>query len=52
VRVTSSNFPRFARNLNSGKAAAEETESDIRVATTTVFHAPARASAIILPVVP
>ncbi len=52
VRITSSNFPRFARNLNSGKPAAEETESDIRVANTTVFHAPARASAIILPVVP
>jgi putative CocE/NonD family hydrolase len=52
VRITSSNFPRFARNLNSGKPAAEETDADIHVATTTVFHAPARASAIILPVIP
>jgi len=52
VRITSSNFPRFARNLNSGKPAADETESDIRVANTTVFHGPARASAIVLPVVP
>ena len=52
VRITSSNFPRFARNLNSGKPAADEGESDIRVANTLVFHAPARASAIVLPIVP
>ena len=36
VHVTSSNFPRFARNLNSGKAAADETEPDIRVAKQTI----------------
>ena len=37
VHITSSNFPRYARNLNSGKALGEEAEQDIRVATT-VFH--------------
>jgi putative CocE/NonD family hydrolase len=52
VRITSSNFPRFARNLNSGKAAADETEADIRVATTTVLHSVGHASAIILPIIP
>jgi putative CocE/NonD family hydrolase len=52
VAVTSSNFPRFARNLNSGKPAAEEAEQDIRVATQTIRHSGARASAIVLPIVP
>jgi len=52
VRITSSNFPRFARNLNSGKAAADETETDIRVANTTILHSAGRASAIVLPIVP
>jgi uncharacterized protein len=52
VRITSSNFPRFSRNLNSGKPAAEEAEDDIRVATTTIFHASGRVSALVLPIIP
>jgi putative CocE/NonD family hydrolase len=52
VHVTSSNFPRYNRNLNSGKALGEETEGDIRVATQTISHGAARASAIVLPIVP
>jgi hypothetical protein len=38
--------------LNSGKAAADETEQDIRVATQTIFHSAGRASAVVLPIVP
>jgi putative CocE/NonD family hydrolase len=52
VHVTSSNFPRYARNLNSGKAAAEETDADIRVATHTIYHSAGKSSAIVLPIVP
>ena len=52
VHITSSNFPRYNRNLNSGKAMAEETEQDIRVANQTIYHNGARASAIILPIIP
>jgi putative CocE/NonD family hydrolase len=52
VHVTSSNFPRFNRNLNSGKPMAEETEADIRVANTSILHSATKASAIILPIVP
>ena len=52
VHITSSNFPRYNRNLNSGKAMAEETEADIRVATQTILHSAGRASAIVLPIVP
>lgn len=52
VHITSSNFPRFARNLNSGKAQAEEAGQDIRIATQAMYHSGARASAIVLPIVP
>jgi hypothetical protein len=52
VRVTSSNFPRLARNLNSGKAQRDKTEQDIKVATTKILHANERASSIVLPIVP
>ena len=52
LHITSSNFPRYSRNLNSGKRLAEETDADMRVATQTVNHSAAHASAIILPIVP
>jgi len=50
VDVTSSNFPQFDRNLNSGEDLA--TASRPRVAKQTVFHGAAKASHILLPVVP
>ncbi|MBI3918232.1 MAG: CocE/NonD family hydrolase, partial [Betaproteobacteria bacterium] len=51
VDVTSSNFPRHARNTNSGNPLlANDTEADIRVATNTVHHAEATPSFVELPV--
>ncbi len=51
VDVTSSNFPRRARNTNSGNPVlANDTEADIRVATNIVHHAEATPSFIDLPV--
>jgi putative CocE/NonD family hydrolase len=51
VDVTSSNFPRRARNTNSGHPVfANDGEADIRVATNTVHHAEATPSYIELPV--
>src|SRR5271167_313215 len=51
VDVTSSNFPRRARNTNSGNPVlANDTDADIRVATNTVHHAEATPSFIELPV--
>jgi uncharacterized protein len=51
VDVTSSNFPRRARNTNSGNPVlASDSEGDIRVATNTVHHAAATPSFIELPV--
>jgi len=51
IDVTSSNFPRRARNTNSGHPVlARDGESDIRVAVNTVHHAAATPSFIGLPV--
>jgi putative CocE/NonD family hydrolase len=50
LEVSSSNFPRFDRNLNTGKSAS--TDSSFVKATNTVLHDAAHPSALILPVVP
>jgi putative CocE/NonD family hydrolase len=49
LEVSSSNFPRFDRNLNTGKDAA--TSSEMVKATNTILHDAAHPSALILPVV-
>ena len=51
VDITSSNFPRRARNTNSGNPVlARDTETDIRLANNTVHHAEERPSFLELPV--
>jgi hypothetical protein len=53
IDVTSSNFPRHARNTNSGHPVlANDTEADIRVAANTVHHAEETPSYVELPVLP
>jgi uncharacterized protein len=49
VQVTSSNFPRWDRNLNTGEPV--QTGTTMRAAQQTVFHDAARPSCIILPVI-
>jgi len=49
VDITSSNFPQFDRNLNTGEDLATATR--VRVARQTVFHDGARPSHILLPVI-
>jgi putative CocE/NonD family hydrolase len=49
LEVSSSNFPRFDRNLNTGKDAS--TDATMVTATNTVLHDAAHPSALILPVV-
>jgi putative CocE/NonD family hydrolase len=49
VEVSSSNFPRFDRNLNTGKSAS--TDASFVKATNTVLHDAAHPSALVLPVV-
>jgi uncharacterized protein len=50
LEVSSSNFPRFDRNLNTGKRAADS--SDFVKATNTILHDSEHPSALVLPVVP
>jgi uncharacterized protein len=49
VEVSSSNFPTFPRNLNTGDS---DTGTQMRVAHTKIFYSARRPSAIVLPVVP
>jgi len=50
VDITSSNFPQFDRNLNTGDPLGKGTQP--RVAQQTIWHSAARPSAVVLPVVP
>ena len=50
VEISSSNFPRFDRNPNSGLPFGSDTE--LLRATQTIFHGAERASHILLPVIP
>jgi uncharacterized protein len=48
--VSSSNFPRFNRNLNTGEPNLGATRME--KATQTIYHDPAHPSAVVLPVIP
>jgi putative CocE/NonD family hydrolase len=50
LEVSSSNFPRFDRNPNTGKPIATETQT--QVARQTIYHDLANPSRLILPVIP
>ena len=50
VEVSSSNFPRFDRNTNTGKRIAEDTE--LKPALQTILHSAQHPSHITLPIVP
>ena len=52
VHVTSSSFPRFDRNPNTGRPLGQDRPSDLRSAVQTVFHDAEHPSHIVLPVVP
>jgi putative CocE/NonD family hydrolase len=50
LEVSSSNFPRFDRNLNTGKSASDS-QATLK-ATNTIVHDASHPSALILPVIP
>lgn len=50
LEISSSNFPRYARNLNSAAHPNFGTEADVRTARQTVLHNSACASRLVLPV--
>jgi predicted acyl esterase len=49
VEISSSNFPQFDRNLNTGHAFGMDAE--LRTATQTIYHDAGHPSHIVLPVV-
>jgi putative CocE/NonD family hydrolase len=51
LEVSSSNFPRFDRNTNTGGVIAAEGEADLRQAVNRVHHTRARPSRLVLPVI-
>lgn len=52
VDITSSNFPRRARNTNSGHSVlANDSDADIRIATNTIHHSLAAPSFLEIPVI-
>ena len=50
LEISSSNFPRFDRNPNTGRPIADETE--MRVAHQVIYYGARRASHLLLPVIP
>ncbi len=52
VDLSSSNFPKHDRNLNTGGDLYTETEPDIQIALNTIFHDDEFSSYVVLPVVP
>jgi putative CocE/NonD family hydrolase len=51
LEVSSSNFPRYGRNTNSGGVIAEDGVNDLVVATNRVFHGPGHTSRLVLPII-
>ena len=50
VDISSSNFPQFDRNANTGRPLGTDRRADVRTARQTIYHDAARASHILLPV--
>ena len=51
LEISSSNFPRFDRNTNSGGTITEDREEDVQVAVNRIFHGPGHPSRLVLPVI-
>ncbi len=51
LEVSSSNFPRYDRNTNTGGTIATDTADDLVIAVNEVHHGPARPSRLVLPLI-
>ncbi len=51
LEVSSSNFPRFDRNTNTGRTIATDGDGDIRQAVNRIHHSPSFPSRLVLPVI-
>jgi uncharacterized protein len=52
VGVTSSSFPRFDRNPNTGNPLGQDGPEDLQPALQSIFHDDSRPSHILLPIIP
>ena len=52
LEITSSNFPRYDRNPNTGHDFGLDTDTELRPARQTILHLPGSASHLVLPVIP
>jgi putative CocE/NonD family hydrolase len=51
LEVSSSNFPRFDRNTNTGGTITEDGHEDVQVAVNRIFHGPGHPSRLVLPII-
>ena len=51
LEVSSSNFPRFDRNTNTGSTITDDSDEDVQVAVNRILHGPGRPSRLVLPVI-
>ena len=51
LEISSSNFPRFDRNTNTGGTMAEDSDEDVQVAVNRIVHGPGHSSRLVLPVI-
>jgi len=51
LEVSSSNFPRYGRNTNTGGVIAEDGPENVVVATNRVLHGPSHPSRLVLPII-
>ena len=51
LEISSSNFPRFDRNTNTGGTITEDRDEDVQVAVNRIFHGPGHPSRLVLPVI-
>jgi uncharacterized protein len=51
LEVSSSNFPRFDRNTNTGRSIADDHNEDLQIAVNRVFHGPQHPSRLVLPLI-
>ena len=51
LEVSSSNFPRFDRNTNTGGTITEDRDEDLQVAVNRILHGPGHPSHLVLPVI-
>jgi uncharacterized protein len=50
--ITSSNFPRWDRNPNTGRNPGEDQAADVVIARQTIYHDAEHPSSVILPIIP